>query len=157
MARLTNRQLDILSERIVDRLQEVHEEQSKQIRESDYYVNFDKWIVEEDPKAKRIHLLLNKYIDTLKESELQAEELRDLYKESLGREYSKYRSVVGIFDDYVQYKKDKQFLGTYFNRDKMLRTIQADILLGDSVEAPEIFAELVSKYSNNKTKESNND
>lgn len=148
MARLTNRQMEVLSERVTDLLQEAHENQFGVIEKTPEYINFEKTYTDENlellrPLKERAELIAEM------ESKLEFDVTKFLdshtdtfYSSAWGSAASK---VEKAWKGYLQKAKDATFEIKRFDRDKTLRRVQADILLSDVSNPDELVKSLVEK------------
>lgn len=137
MAKLTNKQLEVLSESIVDKLEEGYEQRRKDFKETEEYKNAIKQVKEGD---------LYKEIEAF---EKDKEAL--LVRERVIRE--KLAAIVErpyIYGNPESWKEilEKQVasFNETFNREKLLTKIQADILLDDQYDAIDTYKKLTKKY-----------
>ena len=137
MAKLTNKQLEVLSESIVDKLEEGYEQRRKDFKETEEYKNAIKQVKEGD---------LYKEIEAF---EKDKEAL--LVRERVIRE--KLAAIVErpyIYGNPESWKEilEKQVasFNETFNREKLLTKIQADILLDDQYDAIDTYKKLTQKY-----------
>lgn len=142
MARLTNKQLEVLAASIVDKLEEDFELKKKNYKESQEYKDkYEKLL--KNPQYKKMEQLLNAIEEADKLRNEKINEAKDLYRKVFDVSYVSYPSK-----DYLDRFK-RQFLNIrniHFDREKLMNKVMADILLGDSTDAKEIFEKLTEKY-----------
>lgn len=152
MARLTNRQMEVLAARVTDLLQEAHDEQVKEVVESPEYINFEKTysddivdhlrpIIKEMGKVEEEISTLRNKLGLLREEGNQIEE------KILGYTLPGWRSSnpENTLSNYLAKQKNEVFKGTKFDREKTLRRVEADILLSDVANPEELVKSLVEK------------
>lgn len=151
MARLTNRQMDVLAERVTDLLEEAHKANTEGVINSDAYKNF------ETTYSDSTAIDLRKKVAELKELEpklenLQAQQSR-IRREAntIGRElhmvgmWENYTDPSSLLERYLEKKKGEVFPDAAFNREKTLRRVSADILLSDVENPEQLVKSLVEK------------
>jgi hypothetical protein len=161
MAKFTNRQLDLLSESIVERLKEEHEAKHAELLESDEYVNFEKNYIEQTPALKEAQ----SKIDQAKALEERIDELKTQIKmleteagaalkkggfsvtETASWGGTRYLSPEHALRAATKHAKREKFKESNFDFEKMLRKVQAEILLGDVTDAKQILEQMVQKFS----------
>lgn len=147
MAKLTNRQMEILAERVVDILEEQHKEKASKIRSTEEYLNFEQSYY--DDNIQRIAIFeknIEDFVKLKKKLIAEADELNKLpiYVNTYNLDQNKDRELI---KEYVQGMKDKTFEVEPFDRYKMLRKIQADILLSDVGNPEELVNSMVNKFN----------
>ena len=156
MARLTNRQMEVLSERVTDLLEEQHKIDNKAIKESAEYINFE--ITYADENIDKLKSILNAYNLAKSKSEEYDEEAKRHKKSAtkigvelrIAEENSYYIPEPKLLlEKALKTKKEQKYAGTTFNRDKTLRRVQADILLSDVQNPEELVRSLVEKLKQN--------
>lgn len=151
MRRLSNAQMNILAERVTDLLEEAGKESRAQILESDEYRNFEKTYSDETLKDLKILAEQEKkFIDQKEAAEQELERVRRATKDCLtqaGKQVETYRTYYPGREvtNYLENKKNEKFSASMFNRDKILRKVQADILLSDVDNPEELVRSLVDK------------
>lgn len=148
MARkLTNAQMNILAERVTDLLEEANEAKMKSTKESAEYVNFDTEYSDEIADVLR----KNKIDCDLKKAQKKQieEDLEriDAESQALVPNTYRYADTGRVLSDYLTRQKDIKYPGMNFNRDKILRKVQADILLSDIDNPEQLVQELVTKLN----------
>lgn len=161
MAKLTNLQLDLLSNEIVDNLEKTLKDKVNSIKESDDYVNFEEKLAEQDQKFKSLYDLYQNY-KSLRIDEKIIQEKKDAVNSKLkdlvmnmdpaSRNNSKWRTGYQMYELYVDRKRDEVFDLPEYDREKLIRKIQAQILLGDVTyeslrDTKEIFNRMLEKFS----------
>ncbi len=154
MGRLTNKQMELLSERVVDILETRHNELHEDATKSESYVKFEEQFYDDvtsnareqkelqDNLEKQVEIL-NERIDKIK---------RDTHKLAVElnirdeNNYYKKMDVADFIKLYMAKRKKEQFDAKIFQRDKMLRKIQTDLLLSDTGNTEELINSLVAKY-----------
>lgn len=154
MGRLTNKQMELLSERVVDILETRHNELHEDATKSESYVKFEEQFYDDvtsnareqkelqDNLEKQVEIL-NERIDKIK---------RDTHKLAVElnirdeNNYYKKMDVADFIKLYLAKRKKEQFDAKIFQRDKMLRKIQTDLLLSDTGNTEELINSLVAKY-----------
>ena len=154
MGRLTNKQMELLSERVVDILETRHNELYEDATKSESYVKFEEQFYDDvtsnareqkelqDNLEKQVEIL-NERIDKIK---------RDTHKLAVElnirdeNNYYKKMDVAEFIKLYLAKRKKEQFDAKIFQRDKMLRKIQTDLLLSDTGNTEELINSLVAKY-----------
>lgn len=165
MAKFTNKQLVVLSNAIVDRLEEKAKEQTIAVRNSDEYKNFENEIVKENPLLQELvdyanlEANLQSEIDKAsKRKEEVVEQANKLLKEKMGVETEEYNyfgtrrrwySASSMLEYILNKMKKEKFADKIFNREQTLNKVQAEILLGDVSDAKEVFDQVVTKFSSN--------
>lgn len=159
MARLTNRQMDVLAERVTDLLEEANREANKSIIVSPEYVNFETEY-SKDPMAKDADGLvlslrqdaaaiaaIKKDIAELESKSMSIKQAAAAKGKELGyySTWTSYADPEEVLKKYLKAKKEEKFPNVAFDREKTLRRVQADILLSD-VDNPEALVKsLVEK------------
>ena len=152
MAKLTNRQMEVLAERVVDILEEQHKANNAAEQTSQEYIEFESTfsdpLVEkfkEDAKIVEYNAqLVEEYNRQIKLVENEAYEM--LPQEArVGNHWSKRIDPKDALASYLKYKKEQRF-GKSFDRDKILRRVSADILLAEAGSADELVKNIVDKY-----------
>ena len=146
MARLTNRQLDALAGRVTDLLEEAHNEQVKHVVESKEYKTFlDTYTDNNIATLKQLH---DEFSDLENEREKLITKIHVSTNNILGyginATYGKQRILDGI-QRYKEDRKKEKYPNTTFERDKILRKVEADILLSDITNPEELIKSLVEK------------
>lgn len=146
MARLTNRQLDALAGRVTDLLEEAHNEQVKHVVESKEYKTFlDTYTDYNIATLKQLH---DEFSDLDNEREKLINKIHVSTNNILGyginASYGKQRILDGI-QRYKEDRKREKYPNTTFERDKILRKVEADILLSDITNPEELIKSLVEK------------
>jgi hypothetical protein len=142
MAKLTNRQLDVLAARVVDLLEEQYKIESDKIKETDEYKRFKMQYTDDTTEL-------------LTSIQVKARRLKSL-KEEIDTEIKKLSSDVyvnrwalenntEVVEDYLEKRRDEAFPTARFDRDKTLRRVEADIILGDVSNPEELIKSLVTK------------
>lgn len=146
MARLTNRQLDALAGRVTDLLEEAHNEQVKHVVESKEYKTFlDTYTDHNITTLRQLH---DEFSDLENEREKLITKIHVSTNNILGyginATYGKQRILDGI-QRYKEDRKREKYPNTTFERDKILRKVEADILLSDITNPEELIKSLVEK------------
>ena len=142
MAKLTNRQLDVLAARVVDLLEEQHKIESDKIKETDEYKRFKMQYTDDTTEL-------------LTSIQVKARRLKSL-KEEIDTEIKKLSSDVyvnrwapenntEVLEDYLEKRRNEAFPTARFDRDKTLRRVEADIILSDVSNPEELIKSLVTK------------
>lgn len=156
--RLTNMQMTVLSERVTDLLEEAHKKQYKGVKESAAYQNFEKEY--QDTTAENLAQLNREYIAKQTEIAKLEQEKENLKVAStsaaVSAGYLKNWSNQTVnpteaLEWYLRKKKNEVYPDVYFNRDKTLRRVQADILLSDVDNPEELVRSLVEKMKEDGT------
>lgn len=130
MAKLTNKQLEVLSESIVDKLEEGYEQRRKDFKETEEYKNAIKQVKEGD-LYKEIEALL-----------VRERVIREKLAAIVERPY-----IYGNPESWKEIlEKQVASFNETFNREKLLTKIQADILLDDQYDAIDTYKKLTKKY-----------
>ena len=130
MAKLTNKQLEVLSESIVDKLEEGYEQRRKDFKETEEYKNAIKQVKEGD-LYKEIEALL-----------VRERVIREKLAAIVERPY-----IYGNPESWKEIlEKQVASFNETFNREKLLTKIQADILLDDQYDAIDTYKKLTQKY-----------
>ena len=145
MAKLTNRQLDVLAARVVDLLEEAHKVDADKVKESDEYKNFEQYYTDEyTPILSEISenaAYVKKILEPLKIQLYQIKErLPDLYFNIYAPQEN-----TNLLEQYLNRKKREKFQASYFDREKTLRRVEADIILSDVANPEELVNSLVEK------------
>lgn len=146
MARLTNRQMDVLAERVTDVLEQEHTKNTEKLRNSEEYTKFTETYKDD---------IVNALTDLLEKAK-EAERLKDVLEEETNKirdkvgnfYYNSYRPESSLKDginSYLEKKRKEKYPEAEFNRDKVLRRVQADILLSDVTNPEELVNSLVEK------------
>lgn len=152
MARLTNRQMEVLAARVTDLLQEAHDEQVKEVVESKEYLKFEETF--EDEHATKLRNLAknfkiaDKAMDDARDSmNMIRAEAKTIQEKIVGYTLPTWSSTdpETALKSYLETKKNETFKGTKFDRDKTLRRVEADILLSDVANPEELVKSLVEK------------
>lgn len=156
MARLTNRQMEVLAERVTDLLEEQHKIENAALKASTEYIDFDRIYTDNDVEK------LKEYTNAYRLAKDAAAEM-----EETATKYRKLAAKVGtdlkiidesnyyfpepkvVLEKLLREKKDAKYKGAQFNRDKTLRRVQADILLSDVQNPEELVRSLVEKLKAN--------
>lgn len=150
MARLTNRQMDVLAERVTDVLEQEHIKNTEKLRNSEEYTKFTETYKDDVVKALTDLLEKAKEVERLKDI---LEEETNKIRDKVGNfYYNSYRPEGSLREGITQYLKEKrreQYPEAEFNRDKVLRRVQADILLSDVTNPEELVRSLVEKLKVN--------
>lgn len=147
MKRLTNRQMEILSEAVVNALQEKHEEATKALREGDEYKNFEKSYTDDFIVKSK------KYLEHIKDLTDELDKAQEAYAQfartafPTGYLNTRPSGIETLINAYLEKRKRELYPQALFNREKMLTTIQADILLSDVGDPKELVASLVDKFT----------
>lgn len=154
MAKLTNRQMEVLAERVTDLLEEANNAKRKEIEQTPEYLEYEIKLMSEP--FSLYNLLMKKTMD-LQETERkldllkeQAKEFVEIHREELSMPYfTSWRNASEVLTDvaknYLKNSKEKEFPVTSFNREKTLRKVQADILLSDVANPDELVKSIVEK------------
>lgn len=147
MAKLTNRQLDVLAARVVDLLEEQHKIEADKIRESEEYKNFDKVYTDEyTEELAKIESDVQYFALLKRQVTDRIQKLRDKDVECLPSFNTwTLEQNTELVSNYLTNKKRKVFETSYFNREKTLRRVEADIILGDVSNPEELIKSLVEK------------
>lgn len=143
--RLTNRQMDVLAERVTDLLQEAHKAKYEQIKNSEEYKNYS------DAVVKEVQDLHKEIIKIEEEKEKLAKVISDLRTKQENLLYPEGRKIYYYFDvhkelaNYIEMKKEEKYPELAFNRNKILRKVQADILLSEISNPEQLVSSLVEK------------
>lgn len=153
MAKLTNRQMDILAERVTDLLQDRSLAKNIDILNTPEYKNFDETFTDDllamilvfDRELKNLEEIKDR---TVKQIEGIRANMINLMKKK-GFEFPTWKS--GLNPDeakslYLAHMKKKHYEEIEFDYAKTLRKVTADILLADTGNAEELVNSLVSKY-----------
>lgn len=174
MAKFTNRQLDVLGEAILDKLEQEYNKAKEQIINSDEYKNY-KEELEKSDIVNRLRSHSQSYIGLLGDVRL----LNTLYKnieEELSENietvkkyhngyYSSTRYLKGFgtsielrnssnpFRDmeecYIKKMLEKKFSYLDFDKQKMKKKVEAQILLGEAKDAKQVINTISEKLSPN--------
>jgi hypothetical protein len=152
MKKLTNLQMTILSERVTDILQEKFEESKKLLEQSSEYVDFENGFT--DSYVETLRKLDAEYKAT-KEAERLAKEAKGAILENVRHLRSdicqikdpNWKTVLpeDELERYLDIKKEAKFGTVVFDREKILRKVQADILLSDVDNPEDLVNTLVEK------------
>lgn len=154
MARLTNKQLEVLSTSIVDKLEEEYLKRKETYEESEAFKKQLEALNENEDYIKLIEIdkEINNYKNKINDLENQVEQLCSKYDENNQYFYYSYHrknpsQVMGIIKNkYLKFNEN-------FDREKMLTKIQADILLDDQYDAIETYQKLTKKYAQGTNRE----
>ena len=143
--KLTNRQMDVLAGRVTDLLQEAHKAKYEQIKNSEEYKNYS------DAVVKEVQDLHKEIIKIEEEKEKLAKVISDLRTKQENLLYPEGRKIYYYFDvhkelaNYIEMKKEEKYPELAFNRNKILRKVQADILLSEISNPEQLVSSLVEK------------
>lgn len=158
MRKLTNRQMDVLSERVTDLLEAAHVEKHKALVNSDEYKNFsvnykDEIVERLEVLGQQIYDIEDKIVELDKQKQAIKQEVAKIHQaiHNLSTPVQTWNvpSINDIKRNYVSNMKSKRFAEIEFDRDKVLRRVQADILLSDVENPEELVRELVNKLKTN--------
>lgn len=146
--------MSLLAERVVDILEQRNKEQYKSIVESEEYIKFEEQYTDEFVEKMRTDL---NELARLERLRAHAEEQRDFLRTKLHElgvkntapnsvNYYRYTDPVVFLDAYLKEKKKSKFEVETFERDKMIRKVQTDMLLADTGNAEALIESLVNKY-----------
>ena len=152
MARLTNRQMEVLAERVVDILEEQHKANNAAAQTSQEYIEFESTfsdpLVEKFKEDAKIVAhstqLVEEYNRQIRGIETETYEMLP-QDARVSNYWSKRISPEEALASYLRYKKEEKF-GKSFDRDKILRRVSADILLAEAGSADELVKNIVEKY-----------
>lgn len=137
MAKLTNKQLEVLSTSIVDKLEEGYNQRKKEFKESEEYKKAISQLKETD---------LYKEIEAFEKDKLAF----NLREEAMRKELATKFERTYMYNSPESWKEmlEKQVASfdEIFNREKLLTKIQADILLDDQYDAIDTYKKLTKKY-----------
>ena len=144
--KLTNKQLEVLSESIVNKLQELHTKEWEDIKNSEEYKN----ITEDSEEFSR----LVKNVKLFEECKSKLEELRKesqaLYEKLADTQMSHYsyynREPENLLESYINHLRNQKYPQAKFDKEKMLTEVQADLLMSDLKGAKEAFDITVEKF-----------
>lgn len=143
MKKLTNKQMEVLSERVTDLLQENHEKEIQTVTNSEEFRNF------ETEYSDKVVEKLNRIQSTLeaikKEKQALAQEVDTIARDNDIWHRWQSNDPEILRSKYIDKKKEEKFGNTHFDREKILRKVQADILLSDIENPEELVASLVDK------------
>lgn len=137
MARLTNKQLEVLSTSIVDKLEEGYNQRKKEFKESEEYKNAINQLKESD---------LYKEIEVFEKDKLALNLREEAIREKLASKFERPYMYGGPESWKEMLEKQVASFSETFNREKLLTKIQADILLDDQYDAIETYKKLTQKY-----------
>lgn len=142
MAKLTNRQLDVLAARVVDLLEEQHKIESDKIKETDEYKKFKMQYTDDSTE-----LLTSIQVKALRIKSLKQELDADIKKLSNDVFVNKWapENNTEVLEDYLERRRNEAFPTARFDRDKTLRRVEADIILSDVSNPEELIKSLVTK------------
>ncbi len=150
MAKLTNKMMEVLSERAVDILEEKHKASQKNIIDSEEYANFvNNYDLSSDETAQKINEFSKKCAEFEALGEALKEEAKKLAKEldiHVNTYHIEADSNKKLLKTYLKNERDKKYQTKYFNREKMLRQIQADILLSEVGNPEQLVNQVVKTY-----------
>lgn len=154
MAKLTNRQMDVLAERVTDLLEEANIAKRKEIEQTKEYLEYEARLMN---KPDSLYNQLIRKVVEIQEVETKLEVLKEQtkafieqHKEEFGTPYftswrNASESLKDIAKNYLVKSKEKAYPETGFDRDKTLRKVQADILLSDVANPDELVRSIVEK------------
>ena len=150
MAKLTNKMIEVLSERVVDILEEQHNIAAEEIKKSSDYINFNEEYYDDIlMELSSFQHEFNEYRRLQSKIEDEAKRLNvnpDVYLNSYAVSNARENAVTDAIESYLDKQKKKKFPTISFDRDKMLRKIQADILLSEVGNPEEIVKQTTAKY-----------
>lgn len=148
MRKLTNAQMDILAERVVDLIEEAGKLERDKIIKSKEYIEWENNF--KDPNLDFIKANLdkiaeyNKQINKLTGLNRDAKDAITRIADEAKLNYN-YYNLEEVPSRFIAKKKAEAFGSTIFERDKMLRKVKADILLSDVDNPDELVKSLVEK------------
>lgn len=135
--------MEVLSERVTDLLQENHEKEIQTVTNSEEFRNF------ETEYSDKVVEKLNRIQSTLeaikKEKQALAQEVDTIARDNDIWHRWQSNDPEILRSKYIDKKKEEKFGNTHFDREKILRKVQADILLSDIENPEELVASLVDK------------
>jgi len=153
MAKLTNMQMQLLAGRVVDLLEEQHKEANADVTRTLEYINFEKTydddilhqMRENDKILKNLQEIIDK---TTAQKDLLRTQIQEVAKEYniQNTSYWSKMDASEFIQKYIAKQKEEKFASQIFDREKMLRRVQTDMLLSDTGNTEELIRSLVAKY-----------
>lgn len=147
--------MEVLAERVVDILEEQHKVDSKEITKKEDYINFENEYFDDIlADLSNLKKKFEEYRELQTEIENAARTLTthpDVYINSFALTNGRADTINDAIKTYLERQKEKKFPTVSFNREKMLRKVQADILLSEVGNPEEIVKQTASKYASTTT------
>lgn len=144
MGKLTNKQLEVLSTSIVDKLEEDYEKRRDEFKKSEEYLKTIKELDESD-----LFKQIDELIELKKDYDSLFNTLNKEIKNKLGLDY--FYGDISTWKNRVISNTVK--FEERFDREKLLNKVQADILLDSEYDAIETYKKLTAKYAQGTDKE----